>query len=144
MLIYLDASALLRFLRRATTGVVPLSDADVVVSSDLLEVELRRALERAWLAKKINSGELEAKLNEAVALVETFHLFPVGDEVITFARPRVPFELGVMGSIHVATAQLVQKDAGRPMQFWTHVDAVGAAAALRGLDVRGSSAPGHH
>ena len=142
MLIYLDASALLRFLRRAESGVAPLRDGDVVVSSDLLELELRRALERAFIAKKIDQSELESKLDEAIALVDTFHLFPVADEVIGFARPRLPFELGVMGSIHVATAQLVQRDAGQPLQFWTHVEAVASAAALRGLDARGSTARG--
>ena len=141
MLIYLDASALLRFLRRVEGGVVPLRDTDVITSSELLELELRRALERAWVAKRIDSDELERKLEEGMALVETFHLFPVGDEVLAFARPRFPFEVGVVGSIHVATAQLVQRDAGRPLQFWTHVDAVGSAAALRGLDVRGGPAP---
>src|SRR5436309_15887697 len=102
MLIYVDSSALLRVLSGVRVGTAPIADADVVTSSDLLEIEVRRALERAHLAGKISSMELDAKVDEATALVDSFHLFPVGDEVLRLARPRFPIDVGALGALHVA------------------------------------------
>lgn len=139
MLIYLDASALLRVLSGTRLGAAPPPKADVVTSSDLLEVEVRRALERAHLAGKLEEAELDRKIDEAMALIDTFHLFPPGDEVIRLARPRFPVDVGALGALHVATAQLVEMEARQRVQFWTHVAAVASAGSVRGLDVRGNT-----
>jgi len=141
MLLYVDGSAALRFLRRGSSPVAPIAGADLISSSELIEIELRRAFEHLWLVKQLSSDELERRLDDVEALLARFHLFPVADDMLAFARPRMPLELGVMASVHVATAQVVQRDAGEPVQFWTHVAATGSAAASRGLDVRGLAAP---
>jgi hypothetical protein len=64
------------------------------------------------------------------------HLFPLGTEMVELASASFPVRCRATDSLHVATAQLISRETGE-LQFWTHDPQLAAAAAVRGLEVRG-------
>lgn len=133
---YLDSSAILRLLMEPKGKRVSLSEADVVVSSELIEVEIARVLDRARLEGHLDDLWISRKSRELRILIRGMHLFPISSEVVVLARTPLPVRCRAGDSLHVATAQLVSKETGS-LEFWTHDPVVGAAAAMRDLEVRG-------
>jgi hypothetical protein len=134
--LYLDSSALLRIVFDQPGPRAPLSRADVAASSELVEVEIARTLDRARLAGLIDDATVAERGGDAQRLLRKLTLFPVAAEMIQKAKASVPIQISVLDSLHVATAELVADEVG-PLQFWTHVTAQAALAHLRGLSVHG-------
>jgi predicted nucleic acid-binding protein len=135
---YVDASAVLRVLFAEEGEAVPLGAGDRVVSSQLVEVETFRAVDRERLLGKLGDTETALKRKELMDLLAMLDLAPIDGAVIRRARSSFSVNVRALDAIHVATAEvLVQEATGEPLEFWTH-DARQATAALsRGLDVWG-------
>lgn len=134
--IYLDSSALLRILFVEKGPRAPLVKASVVVSSELLAVEAQRVFDRARLDGQLDDLTLARKTRELRKLLGNMHLFPLGTEMLELAATSFPVRCRAVDSLHVATAQLIERETGK-LEFWTHDAQLAAAAAVRGLDVRG-------
>lgn len=93
-------------------------------------------LERLRVSGALREASYAAKRRESRALLGAMHLFPLGDEVLELARNEYPFPVLALDSLHIATAQLVAREAG-DLEFWTHDAGVAAAALHRGLTVQG-------
>lgn len=134
---YVDTSAILWWLFAEPGVQVRLVDGDVAVSSDLLEVEAARAIERLRLLGGLTDEETAVKRKELADLLATLDLLPIDRVVIE--RARAPFGINVraLDAIHVATAEVLMAEAGEALEFWTHDERQRLAALSRGLTVHG-------
>lgn len=139
---YLDASAALRILFTESGPRVPLTTRDRVVSSQLVEVETFRAVDRERLLGHLDDTETAIKRKELTDLLTMLDLAPVDDAVIDRAKGSFAVNLRAIDAVHVATAELLAQATGEPVEFWTHDERQATAALSRGLTVRGVQAAG--
>jgi predicted nucleic acid-binding protein len=140
---YADASALLRVLFSEAGPSVSLTAGERAVSSQLVEIETFRAVDRARLLGHLDDRETAIKRKELTEVIAMLDLMPVDGAVVERAKSSFAINVRALDAIHVATAEiLVAESGGESLEFWTH-DARQASAALsRGLTVRGGSADG--
>lgn len=135
---YVDASAILRVLFSEAGPCVPLAAGERVVSSQLVEVEAFRAVDRERLLGQLDDGETAAKRMELTTLLAMMDLMVINHDVIGRAKSSFAVNLRALDAIHVATAEILSAEAaGDPLEFWTHDDRQATAALSRGLVVRG-------
>ena len=135
---YVDASAVLRILFSEPGSRVPLADDRPLVSSQLIEVEAFRAVDRERLLGNLNDDQTASKRKELADLLAMLDLAPIDDAVIAHAKRPFAVNVRALDGIHVATAEVLSDEAdGEPVEFWTHDDRQATAALSRGLTVRG-------
>jgi len=65
-------------------------------------------------------------------------LVSIDDEVIERAKSPFAINVRALDAIHVATAEILSREASDdPVEFWTHGARQASAALSRGLTVRG-------
>ena len=135
---YVDASAVLRVLFSEEGPAVPLVAGDRILTSQLLEVEAFRAVDRERLLGNLDDMETAIKRKELVELVAVLDLVAIDDMIIERAKASFAINVRALDAIHVATAEILLAEAGgEPIEFWTHDVRQAAAALSRGLTVRG-------
>jgi predicted nucleic acid-binding protein len=134
---YLDTSAVLRLLFAEPGIAVPLTAGDTAVSSELLEVEAFRAIDRERLLGNLDDLQTAVKRKELADLVARLDLSPIDRPVIERAKSSFAVNVRALDAIHVATAEVLAEDSGLDVEFWTHDDRQRIAALSRGLNVRG-------
>ncbi len=135
---YVAASALLRVLFAEAGPTVPLVPGDRVVSSQLVEIETFRAVDRERLVGGLDDGQTAVKRHELASLLAMLDLMAIERGVIERARGSFAVNLRTLDAIHVATAEILAAEvAGEPLEFWTHDERQATAALSRGLTVRG-------
>jgi len=135
---YVDASALLRVLFAEPGLRVPLVSGDRVLSSQLIEVESFRAVDRERLLGSLDDSQTAIKRKELGELLAMLDLVPIDTMVIERARSSFAVNVRALDALHVATAEvLVAEASGEPLEFWTHDQRQAIAAMSRGLTVRG-------
>ncbi len=136
---YVDASALLRVLFSEPGLAVPLVSGDHVVSSQLVEVESFRAVDRERLLGHLGDSETAIKRKELADLLAMLDLVPIDGAVIERAKSSFAVNVRALDAIHVATAEVLVAEAnGETLEFWTHDGRQAMAALSRGLTVRGT------
>jgi predicted nucleic acid-binding protein len=117
---------------------VPLSAGDWVVSSQLIEIETFRTVDRERLLGNLDDARTAIKRKELTDLLAMLDLAPIDRIVIDRAKGSFAVNLRALDAIHVATAEMLVAEAeGEPLEFWTHDDRQAHAALSRGLTVRG-------
>ncbi len=135
---YVDASAVLRVLFSERGPVVPLVANGPVLSSQLIEVEAFRAVDRERLLGKLDDTETALKRKELMDLLAMLDLVPIDAGVIERAKSSFAINVRALDAIHVATAEVLTAEAnGESLEFWTHDSRQATAALSRGLTVRG-------
>ena len=135
---YVDASALLRVLFVEEGPSVPQAAGDRVVSSQLVEVETFRAVDRERLLGTLDDAQTATKRKELTDLLAVLDLAAIDTRVIDRAKSSFAVNVRALDAIHVATAEvLAEEAAGEPLEFWTHDDRQATAALSRGLTVHG-------
>jgi predicted nucleic acid-binding protein len=140
---YVDASALLRILFAEPGLRVPLAGNDAVVSSEIIEIEMCRAVDRERLVGNLDDRETAVKRKELEEMLRMLDLVPVGRGVVDLAREPFSVNVRALDAIHVATAQLLARaladdDAAESLTFWTHDERQATAALSRGIEVQGT------
>lgn len=136
---YVDASAVLRVLFSEGGPVVPLTAGDRVVSSQLVEVETFRAIDRERLLGGLDDIQTAIKRKELGDLLARLDVAPIDRAVIDRAKSSFAVNVRALDAIHVATAEILAEEAGgESLEFWTHDDRQATAATSRGLTVRGT------
>jgi predicted nucleic acid-binding protein len=136
---YVDASAVLRILFSESGSKVPLAGNDRVVSSQLVEIEAFRAVDRERLLGNLDDAETASKRKELADLFAMLDLAAIDAEVVDRAKSPFAVNVRALDAIHVATAEILAAEAeGEPLEFWTHDDRQATAALSRGLTVRGT------
>jgi predicted nucleic acid-binding protein len=135
---YVDTSAVLRILFSEPGESVPLEAGDRIASSQLVEVEAFRAVDRERLLGNLDDAETARKRKELTDLLAMLDLVPIDGNVIDRAKGSFAVNVRALDAIHVATAEvLLQEAQGEPLEFWTHDSRQATAALSRGLNVRG-------
>ena len=136
---YVDASAVLRILFSESGSKVPLAGNDRVVSSQLVEIEAFRAVDRERLLGNLDDAETASKRKELADLLAMLDLAAIDTAVVDRAKSPFAVNVSALDAIHVATAEILAAEAkGEPLEFWTHDDRQATAALSRGLTVRGT------
>lgn len=136
---YVDASAVLRVLFAEPGPVVPLVAGDRVVSSQLVEIESFRAVDRERLLGTLDDGQTATKRKELADLLAMLDLIPIDGTVIDRAKDSFAVNVRALDAIHVASAEILAAEAHPdPLEFWTHDGRQATAALSRGLTVCGS------
>lgn len=133
---YVDASAILRVLLAEPGPRVPLGAEDRVVSSQLVEIEAFRAVDRLRFLDAIDDATTATKRKELTEILAMLHLAPIDRTVIDRAKASFSVNVRALDCIHVATAEVLAAEAeGEALEFWTHDDRQATAALSRGLNV---------
>ena len=136
---YVDASAVLRVLFSEPGPTVPLVAGDRVVSSQLIEVEAFRAVDRERLLGNLDDRTTALKRKELADLFTMLDLVPIDGAVLDRAKSSFPVNIRALDAIHVASAEvLVAEGEGELLEFWTHDSSQATAALSRGLTVCGT------
>jgi hypothetical protein len=110
--VYAESSAVLAWLLdEATAPVVRqlLTDADIVVTSDLTLIECDRVLIRAIHLGELTEAEAADCRAQLSAAASHWHIFRIADEVVTRARQPFPGEpIRTLDAIHVASTLLAR------------------------------------
>ncbi len=135
---YVDASALLRVLFSEPGPAVSFVAGDRVVSSQLVEIEAFRAIDRERLLGNVDDNETAIKRKELTELLVRMDLMPIDAGVVDRAKRPFAVNVRALDAIHVATAEILAAEAqGDPLEFWTHDDRQATAALSCGLTVLG-------
>ena len=134
---YVDTSAVLRLLFGEPGPALALETGDVVASSEILEVEGFRAIDRARLMNHLDDRETAVKRKELTDLIGMLDLLPVDRSVIDRAKGSFAVNVRSLDAIHVATAEVLAAEARAEVEFWTHDDRQRIAALSRGFRVKG-------
>lgn len=138
---YVDASALLRVLFGEPGATVPLVAGDRVVSSEVVEVEAFRAVDRERLLGHLDDVQTARKRKELTTLLVMLDLARIDRAVIERAKSSFAVNVRALDAIHVATAEVLADEAeAEPVEFWTHDQRQATAALSRGLTVHGTDA----
>lgn len=136
---YVDASAVLRILFSESGSKVPLAGNDRVVSSQLVEIEAFRAVDRERLLGHLDDAETASKRKELADLLAMLDLAAIDAEVVDRAKSPFAVNVRALDAIHIASAEILAAEAeGESLEFWTHDDRQATAALSRGLTVRGT------
>ena len=136
---YVDASAVLRVLFAEAGPALPLADGDRLVSSQLVEVEAFRAVDRERLLGHLDDAQTATKRKELADVLAMLDLAAIDGIVLARARGSFAVNVRALDAIHVATAEILAEEAtDELLEFWTHDDRQAIAALSRGLTVRGT------
>jgi predicted nucleic acid-binding protein len=136
---YVDASALLRILFAEPGPSVPLAPRERLVSSELVEVEAFRAVDRERLLGHLDDTQTAVKRKELTDLLAMLDLAAIDTAVVERAKSPFAVNVRALDAVHVATAEVLAAEAGgERLEFWTHDDRQATAALSRGLTVRGT------
>jgi predicted nucleic acid-binding protein len=139
---YVDASAVLRVLFLEPGPAVPLVAGDRLVSSQLIEVEAVRAVDRERLLGTLDDSQTATKRKELADFLAMVDLATIDSAVIARAKSAFAVNVRALDAIHVATAELLAAELSEePLEFWTHDERQATAALSRGLAVRGATRP---
>jgi hypothetical protein len=117
---------------------VPLVGGDRLASSQIVEVESFRAVDRERLLGNLDDIQTATKRKDLTDFLAMLDLVPVDGAVIDRAKSSFAVNLRALDAIHVATAEVLASEAGgEPLEFWTHDERQATAALSRGLTVRG-------
>ena len=136
---YLDASAVLRIVFSEPGTAVRLAPGEHAASSELVEIETSRAVDRERLLGNLDDRQTAVKRKELADLLAKLDLAPIDRTIVD--RAKSPFSVNVraLDAIHIATAEVLAAESdGEPIEFWTHDDRQAIAALSRGLIVHGT------
>lgn len=138
MTIYVDTSALLRVVLGEPGALDRLREAEALVSSELLEVESRRTIDRLRVVGALTAEEAAVRLKAVSEWLEAIDLVLLRPVVLSRAGDPLPTPLGTLDAIHLATALTWRERMGAVDVLATHDGSLALAARTFGFDVLGA------
>lgn len=132
---YLDSSVVLRRLLRQPDAIRHWPRWELAVTSELMQVEALRTLDRARLIGWISPAQFSAYVSDLHAIVAGLEEVPVNSIILKRASAPLATPLGTLDAIHLATALLWMEAASEQLVFVTHDRQLTAAARTFGLEV---------
>jgi predicted nucleic acid-binding protein len=136
MKVYMDSSVVLRWVLRQPGALENWLDWEFVLTSELLDVEVRRSFDRLRVQGKLDDQQVAEHLSAANSLISSFERAPVSRMVLRRAASPFPTALGTLDAIHLATALLWIEEQGEPLTLLTHDAELALAARASGLEVK--------
>jgi len=131
---YIDSSVVLRIL-------LPQSDAipDLrrwrLFSSQLVDVEVRRTLQRYHAEHLLSAASFARRVNEWNLVRDAIDLIPISNGILQRAAEPFPTQLKTLDAIHLATALGWAGQTEEPVTILTHDRPLGIAASACGFPV---------
>lgn len=138
MTLYVDTSALLRLVLGEAGALGEIRRADRLVSSELLDVETRRTIDRLQRTGELPPDEAVRRLVIAAEWLEAVDLVLLRAPVLARAGDPLPMPLGTLDALHLATALVWRDRMDQALTVATHDAALGLAARGHGFAVIGS------
>jgi predicted nucleic acid-binding protein len=138
---YIDSSVVLRVILRAPEQLQQWPEIVTGYSNELLEVEVRRSLDRLWLRNKLTDASLAAKSAEAAQIFLRTEFKDLTRDVLRRAMAPLPTPLGTLDSLHLTTALMIRESQPRdqsPLVFATHDRELATAARAVNFEVIGA------
>ena len=137
MTAYLDASVVVRKLQREAGSLKEWGQWERAFSSELLRVELLRAIDRARLRGALTDNEVADIVMKARAILDGLELLQLSPSILNRAAQSFLTPLGTLEALHLATAVRLAESTGIELKFITHDAELATAARSMNLVVEG-------
>jgi len=130
---YLDSSVMAAWLLNETHRFPEPRVINQTVSSELIRLEIARALRRHFATGRLTPEDLSHLLEIAELWAEQLEIVPLFPAVLQRASAYFPTVVGSLDAIHLASAMLWQEDTGERLNFLTHDRQLRTAAMACGF-----------
>jgi predicted nucleic acid-binding protein len=137
MIVYLDASVVLRLVLGETNALADRQQFTGALASALTEVECLRTLDRLARQELLTSDELAERRMAVYQMLEEVELVDIGRGVLRRAGEPFSTPLGILNAIHLATLLHWRDATESPVTLATHDKALATAARAAGVSVVG-------
>jgi len=137
MTVYLDASVVVRKLQREAGSLKEWGQWERAYSSELLRVEVLRAVDRARLRGVLTDNDVADIVIKAHAIVDGLELLQLSPSILNRAAQSFLTPLGTLDALHLATAVRLVESTGIELTFFTHDAGLATAARSMNFEVEG-------
>ena len=134
---YVDTSVFLRPIIKERGALQSLSSFEHLYCSRLLKVEALRTLHRMLLERTLSEVEFTFCIETTLKTLNGFGIVPITESILKRAEEALPFSLGTLDGIHLATAVVLKESLERDILFLTHDQKLGNTARALGIRVDG-------
>ncbi|MBE7439600.1 MAG: hypothetical protein HS115_14175 [Spirochaetales bacterium] len=120
MIVYLDSSALLRYLLKTPGAYADFGTWDKAVSSELLTLECRRTLHRLRLIGELGDEDMAYFSALVSEFMDTIDIIRVTSSLMDQAGMAFPTVIGSLDAIHLVSLLAYQGDIKRPVALLSH------------------------
>jgi predicted nucleic acid-binding protein len=138
MIVYLDASVVLRFVLGEEAPLAKREQFRGAVASALTEVECLRTLDRLARVGSLTNDETADRRMAVYRLMEEVEVVDVSSAVLRRAFEPFPTPLGTLDAIHLSTAIAWRDTREVLLTMATHDKSLATAARAAGLEVIGA------
>ncbi len=134
---FLDTSVVLRHILGEIGAVDHLHTFEKLFASELLRIEVLRAIDRLRLDRQTKEAETSLRLQLMISTLARVEEIPLQQPIVRRAGETFSVAIGTLDALHLATAMLLQEQLERPLLFLTHDRRQGVAAQAAGFQVDG-------
>ena len=137
MMAYLDASVVVRKLQREAGSLRQWGQWEHVYSSELLRVEVLRAIDRSRLRGALTDIEMANVLENARMIFDHIEFVELSRSIFNRAAESFPTPLGTLDALHLCTALSLIQVRELELVFATHDSELALAARSMNFQVTG-------
>jgi predicted nucleic acid-binding protein len=138
MIIYLDASVVIRKLQRDAGSLRKWGQWEHAYSSELLRVEVLRTIDRTRLHGALTDRDVADLVEKARAIFDGLELVELTQSILNRASQSFLTPLGTLDALHLATALRLVELGGMELTFLTHDTELATAARSVNFKVEGA------
>ena len=138
MIVYLDASVVLRILLRQPKRLAAWGRWEAAYSSELLGIESRRMIDRLRVQAALNDHELADVHHDLTRIERAIGAIPLTRPVLHRAALPMPTTVKTLDAIHLASALLLREHRTTSLTFATHDPQQLRAARALGFECLGA------
>ena len=138
MIVYLDASVVLRILLRQPKRLAAWGRWEAAYSSELLGIESRRVIDRLRVQAALNDHELADVHHDLIRIERAIGAIPLTRPVLHRAALPMPTAVKTLDAIHLASALLLREHRTTSLTFATHDPQQLRAARALGFECLGA------
>jgi len=138
MIVYLDASVVLRILLRQPKRLAAWGRWEAAYSSELLGIETRRVIDRLRVQAALNDHELADVHHDLTRIERAIGAIPLMRPVLHRAALPMPTAVKTLDAIHLASALLLRERRTTSLTFATHDPQQLRAARALGFECLGA------
>ncbi len=120
MRVYLDSSVLLRYLLNADEALLHIGRDQKIGSSELLEIECRRVLQRERLESRLDDDRYAATITALGDFLGMISILEMDDNVKRRACESFPTVIGTLDAIHLSSALLWRAASDSELAMFTY------------------------
>jgi len=104
---YVDSSVILSKILKQNSPALDFSHYQEVYTSQILDIECRRVLDRIRVHDKLSEESLAEKIEELDFFLESATVILLSSLVLRRAKGAFPTVIGTLDALHLATAELI-------------------------------------